>query len=84
MHTTRTRTAGPGGARCQALRPGWREKILSRRYQDIVISSEEAAQVERLKYVLAHGVKEGLVEKVTDWPGVHCAQALMTGETVQG
>jgi hypothetical protein len=63
---------------------GWREKIWSRRYQAIVISSEEAAQVERLKYVLAHGVKEGLVEKVTDWPGVHCAQVLMTGETVQG
>ena len=62
----------------------WRDKIWARRYQAIVISAEEAAQVERLKYVLAHGVKEGLVEKVTDWPGVHCAQALMTGETVQG
>ena len=36
------------------------------------------------QYVLAHGVKEGLVGKVTDWPGVHCVQALMTGETVQG
>jgi hypothetical protein len=32
---------------------GWREKIWSRRYQAIVISSEEVAQVERLKYVLA-------------------------------
>ena len=63
---------------------GWRDKIWARRYQAIVISSEAAAQTERLQYVLAHGVKEGLVEKVTDWPGVHCAQALMTGETVQG
>jgi REP element-mobilizing transposase RayT len=63
---------------------GWREKIWSRRYQAIVISSEPAAQTERLRYVLAHGVKEGLVEKVTDWPGVHCAQALLTGEAVQG
>lgn len=62
----------------------WRDKFWSRRYQAIVISSEAAAQTERLKYVLAHGVKEGLVEKVADWPGVHCAQALMTGETVQG
>jgi hypothetical protein len=49
-----------------------------------VISSEPAAQTERLRYVLAHGVKEGLVEKVTDWPGVHCAQALLTGEAVEG
>ena len=63
---------------------GWRDKIWARRYQAIVISSEEAAQVERFRYVLAHGIKEGLVERVTDWPGVHCAQALLTGETVQG
>jgi REP element-mobilizing transposase RayT len=63
---------------------GWRDKIWARRYQAIVISSEEAAQIERFRYVLAHGVKEGLVEKVTDWPGLHCAQALLTGETVTG
>jgi REP element-mobilizing transposase RayT len=63
---------------------GWREKLWSRRYQAIVISSEPAAQTERLRYVLAHGVKEGLVEKVLDWPGVHCAQTLLTGEAVQG
>ena len=62
----------------------WRDKIWARRYQAIVISPEEAAQVERLKYVLAHGIKEGLVERVTDWPGVHCGQALMTGEILQG
>jgi hypothetical protein len=27
-----------------------------------VVSDEEAAQVERLRYILAHGVKENLVE----------------------
>ena len=62
----------------------WRDKIWARRYQAIVISSEAAAQTERLRYCLAHGCKEGLVKKVTDWPGAHCAQALLTGETVQG
>jgi REP element-mobilizing transposase RayT len=62
----------------------WRDKIWARRYQAIVISSEEAVQVERLRYVLSHGVKEGLVERVSDWPGAHCAQALLTGEPVQG
>jgi len=63
---------------------GWREKFWSRRYQAIVISNEAAAQIERLRYGLAHGVKEGLVERVLDWPGVHGAQALMTGEPVEG
>jgi hypothetical protein len=38
----------------------------------IVVSDEEAAQVGRLRYILAHGVKENLVERVLDWPGVHC------------
>jgi hypothetical protein len=37
---------------------GWRDKIWSRRYQAIVISGEEEAQVARLKYLLAHGCKE--------------------------
>ncbi len=63
---------------------GWRDKIWSRRYQAIVISSEEAAQAARLRYVLSHGVKENLVEKVDQWPGVHCAQSLLTGEPAVG
>jgi hypothetical protein len=49
-----------------------------------VISNEAAAQVERLKYVLAHGVKEGLVEKVSQWPGVHCVHALVEEQTLEG
>jgi hypothetical protein len=63
---------------------GWEDKIFSRRYEAIPVSEEEAAQVERLEYLLSHGVKEDLVERVTDWPGVHCAQALIEGETLQG
>jgi REP element-mobilizing transposase RayT len=63
---------------------GWRDKIWSRRYQAIVISSEEAAQVGRLRYILSHGVKENLVERVDQWPGVHCAQSLLTGEPAVG
>jgi len=34
----------------------WREKFWSRRYRAIVVSGEEGAQRERLKYVLSHGV----------------------------
>ena len=63
---------------------GWREKFFGHRYQSTPISSEEGAQVERLRDLLSHGVKEGLCEKVTDWPGVHCVQALMDGATVEG
>jgi REP element-mobilizing transposase RayT len=63
---------------------GWRDKIWSRRYQAIVISPEEAAQAGRLRYILSHGVKENLVERVDQWPGVHCAQSLLTDEPAVG
>ena len=65
-------------------RTGWKEKVWGRRYQAIVISDEEEVQVERLRYVLSHGVKEGLVARVEEWPGVHCAIPLMTGAPVEG
>jgi len=63
---------------------GWKEKIFGRRYQAIVISDEEAAQIERLRYGLAHGAKEDLVERPRDWPGVHCVRALLEGEALEG
>jgi hypothetical protein len=63
---------------------GWTEKIWSRRYQAIVVSAEEGAQVERLKYILSHGPKEGLVERPRDWPGVHAAKALTEGAELRG
>lgn len=62
----------------------WREKFWGRRYQAILVSNEEGAQVARLRYVLAHGVKEGLVGSPRDWPGAHCANALHDGEPVMG
>lgn len=34
--------------------------------------------------LLSHGCKEGLVERLADWPGVHCATALRTGEPIEG
>jgi len=62
----------------------WKDKVWARRYQAIPISLEEAAQVERFAYLLGHGVKEGLVSRVRDWPGVHCVRALLEGETLEG
>jgi REP element-mobilizing transposase RayT len=62
----------------------WREKFWGRRYQAIPVSAEAEAQVERLSYILAHGVKEGLVASPFDWPGAHCARALVDGAVVSG
>ena len=63
---------------------GWRGPVFERRYEMTVVTDEEAAQVERLKYILSQGVKENLVEHVRDWPGVHSAAALLDGEPLQG
>ncbi|HXO19096.1 MAG TPA: hypothetical protein VOA87_04130 [Thermoanaerobaculia bacterium] len=63
---------------------GWREKFWGRRFQAIPISEEEAAQLDRLRYVLAHGCKEGLVEHLRDWPGVSAVPALLEEERLQG
>jgi REP element-mobilizing transposase RayT len=62
----------------------WRERFWARRYQAIVVTEEEGAQVERLRYILAHGSKEGLVARPQDWPGVHCVQALLEGTPIAG
>jgi hypothetical protein len=62
----------------------WPDKVFARRYQATLISDEEAAQVERLKYVLSHGCKEDLVERPGDWPGVHCVEALTGGKPRPG
>jgi REP element-mobilizing transposase RayT len=62
----------------------WRERFWSRRYQAIPVSDEPEAQIARLEYILAHGVKEGLVSHPFDWPGLHCAEALAKGRRIEG
>jgi len=62
----------------------WHDKIWADRYHAILVSEEEPAQIDRLAYVLANGVKENLVARVEEWPGVHSAHALLTGEPVEG
>lgn len=61
----------------------WKERIFGRRYTDIAILDDEAL-VRRLRYLLAHGVKENLVEKPVQWPGVHCIKALTLGKKLSG
>jgi REP element-mobilizing transposase RayT len=55
---------------------GWRGRFFARRYSAEPIV-DEGAQVERLTYILSHGVKEGLVARCQQWPGLSCAQALL-------
>jgi len=62
----------------------WEDKIWARRYKPIVVSTEEAAQVARLLYLLSNSCKENLVAGVEEWPGPHCASALLSGQPLQG
>jgi REP element-mobilizing transposase RayT len=59
---------------------GWRGRFFARRYSAEPIV-DDGAQVERLVYILSHGVKEGLVSEVKKWPGLSCVQALLEGGT---
>ena len=61
----------------------WRERLWSRRYRSIVVADDEAA-LARLRYILAHGAKEGLVGSPGVWPGPNCIAALTTGELLRG
>lgn len=62
----------------------WSERFWSGRYRDIPVSDEPEAQIARLRYCLAHGVKEGLVARCRDWPGTSCVRALTDGEPLEG
>jgi REP element-mobilizing transposase RayT len=62
----------------------WNDKVWYRRYDAIPVSNEPAAQVDRLRYVLANGVKEGLVARVEEWPGINMARALLEDKPLQG
>jgi REP element-mobilizing transposase RayT len=62
----------------------WTERFWSCRFRDIPVSDEPEAQIARLRYCLAHGVKEGLVSRCRDWPGASCVRALADGEPLEG
>jgi len=52
--------------------PRWWGRFWERRYTATPIL-DEAALEDRLAYVLKHGLKEGLVARLSDWEGLHCA-----------
>ncbi len=63
---------------------GWSGKLWERRYSAIPVSDEEPAQLNRLRYLLSHGAKEGLVASPRQWPGLHCIDALIDGTPLVG
>jgi hypothetical protein len=62
---------------------GWNGKVWGRRTQVIPVVDDAAAEG-RLRYILAHGAKEGLVASPLDWPGVSSARALAFGDALVG
>jgi hypothetical protein len=61
----------------------WRERLWSRRYRAIVVADEKAVHA-RMRYIIAHGAKEGLVGNPASWPGPNCIAALTTGDILRG
>jgi len=62
---------------------GWSGTVWGRRGQIIPVVDDMAAE-DRLRYILAHGAKEGLVASPLDWPGISCAAMLVRGEALVG
>jgi len=62
---------------------GWRGPLWERRFRAIPILDDESA-LAKLRYLLSHGCKEGLVMRPADWPGVSCLPALLEGKALEG
>ena len=53
------------------------------RYAMSALPTHES-QLKCLRYILSQGVKEGLVARPIDWPGLHCAKALLNNSSEIG
>src|SRR5262245_10997904 len=62
---------------------GWAGALWGRRHRPIPILDEEAL-LARLRYLLAQGVKEGLVASPRDWPGASAVPGLLGDMTLAG
>ena len=62
---------------------GRRGRFWARRYSDIPVV-DDAAQLDRLRYIFQNGCKEGLVASPMDWPGATSTPALARGVKLRG
>jgi REP element-mobilizing transposase RayT len=70
-------------AKCMnAFRGRWENFFSSEQVCVVRIETREAL-IDRLVYVATNPVKDGLVERVADWPGARGYQALMSGEPLR-
>lgn len=58
-------------------------RLWEERYAATALITDED-QLRCLEYILSQGVKEGLVERPEQWPGVHCAREVFFGEVCRG
>jgi hypothetical protein len=61
----------------------WHDKFWSRRFSAIPVLDDESL-MDRARYILSHGCKEGLVSHPADWPGINCIAALTEGTPLVG
>ena len=61
----------------------WPERVWSRRYRAIPVVDDKAAHA-RMRYILSHGAKEGLVASAGSWPGPNCIATLTHGDLLRG
>ena len=61
----------------------WRGPLWGRRHRPIPILDDEAL-IARLRYVVAQGVKEGLVATPTEWPGATAVPGLVGDMELEG
>ena len=61
----------------------WPGKFFERPAMPIPIADDDAL-LSRFSYLLSQGVKENLVEKAEQWPGVSCVPSLLGKSTLEG
>jgi hypothetical protein len=61
----------------------WHDKFWSRRFSAIPVL-DDVSLLDRARYILSHGCKEGLVAHPADWPGINCIAALTEGTPLVG
>ncbi len=54
----------------------WSGTVFNCRYRGIPVADEAVVQVARLRYLISHGAKEGVVYSLGSWPGVNSVEAL--------
>jgi putative transposase len=70
-------------AKCMNAMLGRWENFFSSAQVNVVRLETREALVDKLVYIATNPVKDGLVERVDDWPGASGFRALMTGEPLR-